>query len=63
MDKFGISYDVDPSTIAWYDYRSGQRWKICRYYITIADSIKEDPLQQTTLTCFNKLNVKVTMLW
>ncbi|PZR03086.1 MAG: cadmium-translocating P-type ATPase, partial [Flavobacterium psychrophilum] len=59
MDKFGISYDVDPSTIVYTTIAVASDGKFVGY-ITIADSIKED--SQQTIDLLHKLNVKVTML-
>ena len=59
MDKFGISYDLDPNSIVYttiavaYDHRFVG-------YITIADRIKEDA--QETINLLHKLHVKATML-
>jgi len=59
LDKFNISYTIDPNTIvyttiaiAWDNRFVG--------YITIADSIKEDSAQ--TIQLLHKLGVKATML-
>ncbi|OOG19039.1 cadmium-translocating P-type ATPase [Sphingobacterium sp. CZ-UAM] len=59
LDKFNISYTIDPDTIvyttiaiAWDNRFVG--------YITIADSIKEDAAQ--TIQLLHKLGVKATML-
>ncbi|MBZ4188926.1 heavy metal translocating P-type ATPase [Niabella beijingensis] len=59
MDKFGISYDVDPSSIVYTTIAVASEGKFVGY-ITIADSIKEDA--QQTIELLHKLNVKVTML-
>jgi Cd2+/Zn2+-exporting ATPase len=59
MDKFGISYDVDPSSIVYTTIAVASDGKFVGY-ITIADSIKED--SQKTIDLLHKLNVKVTML-
>ncbi|MGJ1361136.1 heavy metal translocating P-type ATPase [Sphingobacterium spiritivorum] len=59
MDKFGISYDVDPSSIVYTTIAVASDGKFVGY-ITIADSIKED--SQRTIELLHKLNVKVTML-
>ena len=59
MDKFNISYDIDPSGIVYtviaiaYDRRFAG-------YITIADSIKEDAKQ--TVEQLHKLQITATML-
>lgn len=59
MDKFGISYDVDPSSIVYTTIAVAFDKKFAGY-ITIADSIKEDSKQ--TIDLLHKLNIKVTML-
>ncbi|HMR19105.1 MAG TPA: heavy metal translocating P-type ATPase [Sphingobacterium sp.] len=59
MDKFGISYDVDPSSIVYTTIAVASDGKFVGY-ITIADSIKED--SQQTIDLLHKLNVKATML-
>ncbi|MBB1642721.1 MULTISPECIES: heavy metal translocating P-type ATPase [Sphingobacterium] len=59
MDKFGISYNVDPSSIVYTTIAVASEGKFVGY-ITIADSIKED--SQRTIELLHKLNVKVTML-
>ena len=59
MDKFGISYDVDPSSIVYTTIAVARDGKFVGY-ITIADSIKED--SQQTIDLLHKLNVKATML-
>lgn len=59
MDRLGVTYDVDPSTIVYtviaiaYD-------KQFAGYITIADSIKEDA--KLAVEKLHRLNVKATML-
>jgi Cd2+/Zn2+-exporting ATPase len=59
MDKFNITYDIDPASIVYtliaiaYD-------KIFIGYLTIADSIKEDA--QITIDKLKALGVKTTML-
>lgn len=59
MDKFGVTYDIDPSAIVYtviaiaYD-------KQFAGYITIADSIKEDA--KLAVEKLHQLNVKATML-
>ncbi|WP_461532884.1 heavy metal translocating P-type ATPase [Sinomicrobium sp.] len=59
MDKFGISYDLDPNSIVYTTIAVAYDSKFVGY-ITIADSIKEDA--QETITLLHKLNVKATML-
>ncbi|NWL02566.1 cadmium-translocating P-type ATPase [Flavobacterium collinsii] len=59
MDKFGISYDVDPASIVYTTIAVSYDKKYVGY-ITIADSIKED--SQLTIDLLHKLNIKATML-
>ncbi|MEH6306830.1 heavy metal translocating P-type ATPase [Olivibacter sp. CPCC 100613] len=59
MDKFGISYDVDPASIVYTTIAIANDGKFVGY-ITIADSIKED--SQQTINLLHKLDVKATML-
>jgi Zn2+/Cd2+-exporting ATPase len=59
MDKFGISYDVDASSIVYTTIAVAFDKKFVGY-ITIADSIKED--SQKTIELLHKLNIKATML-
>ncbi|WP_343698041.1 heavy metal translocating P-type ATPase [Flavobacterium sp.] len=59
MDKFSISYDVDPATIVYTTIAVSYDKKYVGY-ITIADSIKED--SQQTIDLLHKLNIKATML-
>jgi Cd2+/Zn2+-exporting ATPase len=59
MDKFGISYDIDSSSIVYTTIAVAYDKKFVGY-ITIADSIKEDSKQ--TIDQLHKLNIKVTML-
>lgn len=59
MDKYGISYDVDPSSIVYTTIAVAIDGKFVGY-ITIADSVKEDA--QQTIVLLHQLNVKVTML-
>ncbi len=59
MDKFNISYDVDPSSIVYTTIAVSYDKKFVGY-ITIADSIKED--SKETIVLLNELNVKPTML-
>ena len=59
MDKFNISYDLDPSTIVYTLIAIAYDGKFAGY-ITIADSIKEDA--QLTIDKLKALGVKTTML-
>lgn len=59
MDKFSITYDIDPNSIAYTVIAVAYDRKFVGY-ITIADSIKEDA--QETINLLHKLNVKATML-
>lgn len=59
MDKFSISYDVDPTSIVYTTIAVANGGKFVGY-ITIADTIKED--SQQTIDLLHKLNIKVTML-
>jgi Cd2+/Zn2+-exporting ATPase len=59
MDKFSISYDIDPSTIVYTLIAIAYDKKFAGY-ITIADSIKEDA--QITIDKLKALGVKITML-
>ncbi len=59
MDKFDISYHLDPNSIVYTTIAVAYDSKFVGY-ITIADSIKEDA--QETITLLHKLNVKATML-
>ena len=59
MDKFNISYDVDPSSIV-YTTIAVSYGRAFVGYITIADRIKED--SKETVDLLQKLNVKPTML-
>ncbi len=59
MDKFKISYDLDPSTIIYTTIAIAYHGKFVGY-ITIADSIKDDA--QLTIDKLKDLNVKPTML-
>jgi len=59
MDKFGITYDVDPSSIVYTTIAISYDKKYVGY-ITIADKIKEDA--QQTINLLHKLNIKATML-
>lgn len=59
MDKYGIKYGVDPSSIVYTVIAVAYDKKFVGY-ITIADSIKED--SKETIQLLHKLNVKATML-
>jgi Cd2+/Zn2+-exporting ATPase len=59
MDKFGISYNLDPTSIVYTLIAIAYDKKFVGY-ITIADSIKEDA--QITIDRLNVLGVKTTML-
>lgn len=59
MNKFGITYDIDPNTIVYTVIAVAYGNKFVGY-ITIADSIKEDA--QVTIDRLKALNVKPTML-
>jgi Cd2+/Zn2+-exporting ATPase len=59
MDKFDISYDVDPTKIVYTLIAIAYDKKFVGY-LTIADSIKEDA--QITVDKLKKLGVKTTML-
>jgi Zn2+/Cd2+-exporting ATPase len=59
MDKFGVSYDVVPSSIVYTTIGVANGGKFIGY-ITIADNIKEDSLQ--TIDLLRKLNIKAMML-
>lgn len=59
MNKFSISYDIDPSSIVYTLIAVAFDGKFVGY-ITIADSIKEDAAE--TINKLKKLNVKTTML-
>jgi Cd2+/Zn2+-exporting ATPase len=59
MDKSGIQYDVDPSSIVYTTIAVAYDNKFVGY-ITIADSIKED--SRETINQLHQLNVKATML-
>ncbi len=59
MDKFSISYDVDPSSIVYTLIAVAYDKKFVGY-LTIADSIKEDA--QETIDKLKALNIKTTML-
>ena len=59
MDKFSISYDINPNTIVYTLIAVAYDNKFVGY-ITIADVIKEDA--QETINKLKALNVKTTML-
>jgi Cd2+/Zn2+-exporting ATPase len=59
MDKFSISYDIDPTTIVYTLIAVAYDKKFVGY-LTIADSIKEDA--QETIDKLKALGVKTTML-
>ena len=59
MDKFSITYDIDPTTIAYTLIAVAYDKKFVGY-LTIADSIKEDA--KTTIDKLKALGIKTTML-
>jgi Cd2+/Zn2+-exporting ATPase len=59
LDKYGIKYDTDPSSIVYTLIAIAYDKKFVGY-LTIADSIKEDA--QETVNRLKALNVKTTML-
>ncbi|NHM02523.1 heavy metal translocating P-type ATPase [Flavobacterium difficile] len=59
MDKFSISYDIDPSSIVYTLIAVAYDKKFVGY-LTIADSIKEDA--QITIDKLKALGIKTTML-
>jgi len=59
MNKFSITYDIDPNSIVYTVIAVAYDNQFVGY-ITIADSIKEDA--QTTIDKLKSLNVKSTML-
>ena len=59
MDKYSVSYDIDPSSIVYTVIAIAYDRKFAGY-LTIADSIKEDA--QEAIDSLKKLWVKVTML-
>lgn len=59
MDKYGIKYDIDPSSIVYTLIAVALENQFVGY-LTIADSIKEDA--QDTVNRLKALNVKSTML-
>lgn len=59
LDKFNISYSIDPNTIVYTTIAIALDSRFVGF-ITIADSIKEDSAQ--TIQLLHKLGVKATML-
>ena len=59
MDKFAVTYDIDPASIVYTSIAIGYDKKFVGY-LTIADSIKEDA--QITIDKLKALGVKTTML-
>lgn len=59
MNKFSVTYDIDPNSIVYTVITVAYDKKFIGY-ITIADTIKEDA--QTTIDKLKSLNVKTTML-
>ena len=59
MDKFGLSYGLDPSSIVYTTIAVAYDNKFVGY-ITIADSIKEDAHE--TINLLHRLQVRTTML-
>jgi Cd2+/Zn2+-exporting ATPase len=59
MDKFSITYDIDPTTIVYTLIAVAYDKKFVGY-LTIADSIKEDA--QITIDKLKALGIKITML-
>lgn len=59
MDKFNISYDINPANIVYTIIAMAYDGKFAGY-ITIADSIKQDAKE--TVDKLHKMNVKATML-
>jgi len=59
LDKFNISYTIDPNTIVYTTIAIALDSRFVGY-VTIADSIKEDSAQ--TIQLLHKLGVKATML-
>ncbi len=59
MDKFSITYDIDPSSIVYTLIAVAYDKKFVGY-LTIADSIKEDA--QLTIDKLKALGIKITML-
>ncbi|WJS93134.1 heavy metal translocating P-type ATPase [Flavobacterium johnsoniae] len=59
LDKFNISYDIDPSSIVYTTIAIAYEGKFAGY-LTIADEIKEDAKE--TVSKLKSLGVKLTML-
>ncbi|WP_125722995.1 heavy metal translocating P-type ATPase [Flavobacterium ustbae] len=59
LDKFNISYDIDPSAIVYTTIAMAYEGKFAGY-LTIADEIKEDAKE--TVSKLKSLGVKLTML-
>ncbi|GAA4131287.1 heavy metal translocating P-type ATPase [Sphingobacterium kyonggiense] len=59
MDKFGISYDLDPKSIVYTTIAVAMGGEFVGY-LTIADSIKADAAK--TIQDLHRMNVKATML-
>ncbi|WP_149207636.1 heavy metal translocating P-type ATPase [Flavobacterium johnsoniae] len=59
LDKFNISYDIDPSSVVYTTIAIAYERKFAGY-LTIADEIKADA--QETVSKLKSLGVKVTML-
>jgi len=59
LDKFGITYDIDPNSIVYTVIAIAYDKKFAGY-LTIADSIKEDA--QMTVDTLKRLGIKITML-
>ena len=59
LDKYAVTYDIDPATIVYAVIAIAYDKKFAGY-ITIADSIKEDA--QLTVDTLKKLGINITML-
>ncbi|HEY6528707.1 MAG TPA: heavy metal translocating P-type ATPase [Cellvibrionaceae bacterium] len=59
LDKFSISYDIDPNSIVYTVIAIAYDKKFAGY-LTIADSIKEDA--QTAVNALKSMGIKITML-
>ncbi|CAD6366444.1 heavy metal translocating P-type ATPase [Shewanella putrefaciens] len=59
LDKYAVTYDIDPATIVYTVIAIAYDQKFAGY-ITIADSIKEDA--QLTVDTLKKLGINITML-
>jgi len=59
LDKFNITYDIDPNSIVYTVIAVAYDKKFAGY-LTIADSIKEDA--QTTVDALKSMGIKITML-